>query len=344
MISVDWIAGVIAFLFVLASTPIVWAISRRWNLYDSPGPLKIHDGRISRLGGVSIAFGLIVAIAIEGRSSTNLLAFWFAAFGVIWLAGLIDDTRGLSPILRLSAQMVSGTLLWLGGWRLPGHVPGFFGVIAICAIVVLFVNAFNFLDGSDGLVAGVTAIISVAYVCAYGNGNMHIGPALAWSLLGASLGFLAYNFPPARIFMGDSGSTTLGFCVAFLGIDFVSRFPAQSSAAKWTFPVLVAAVPLIDGIVVVLRRIKRGTSPLQGDRCHFYDLLLARGWRPRAVAFVTYAATALLAATGFWILSGNVRAANVFLAVGALGLFLAGVDQFTPTSDRHRRGSEQAET
>jgi UDP-GlcNAc:undecaprenyl-phosphate GlcNAc-1-phosphate transferase len=131
------------------------------------------------------------------------------------------------------------------------------------------VFAFNFLDGSDGLVAGVTAIISVAYVCAYGAGTIGLGPTLAWSLLGASIGFLAYNFPPARIFMGDSGSTTLGFCVAFLGIDFVSRFPAQPNNAKWIFPALVAAVPLVDRIVVVLRRIKRGTSPLQGDRYHY---------------------------------------------------------------------------
>jgi UDP-N-acetylmuramyl pentapeptide phosphotransferase/UDP-N-acetylglucosamine-1-phosphate transferase len=132
--------------------------------------------------------------------------------------------------------------------------------------------------------------------------------------------------------MGDSGSTVLGFCVAFLGIDFVSRPPAHAGAVKWTFPVLIAAVPLVDGIVVVLRRIKRRTSPFRGDRLHYYDLLLARGWSPRTVALASYAVTTLLATVGLWILRRVESAALIFAGVGAAGIFLVSIAAYSRNS------------
>jgi UDP-GlcNAc:undecaprenyl-phosphate GlcNAc-1-phosphate transferase len=328
-----WYAGTIAFLIVLATIPMVRAICRRWGLYDSSGPLKIHDGPIPRFGGVSIALGLAAAIIIEGRIPIPNLVVWFLAFGLIWYAGFVDDARGLSPAFRMAAQLGSGMFLWLAGWRLPFHVSALLGISAVCAVVIFFANIFNFLDGSDGLAAGITAIIAGAYACAYGTGVQNLGAVVAWSLLGASSGFLVYNFPPATIFMGDSGSTVLGFCVAFLGIDFVSRLPSvERPAVRWSFPLLLAAVPLVDGIVVVLRRIKRKTSPLRGDRCHYYDLLLARGGAARTVAMASYAITALLAAIGLWILRGVQSAALIFAGAGAAGIFLASIAAYSRNS------------
>ena len=325
--SAGWTAGVIAFLCVLVSTPIVRAICRHWSFYDSIGPLKIHDAPIPRLGGVSIALGLIAAIAIEGRAPTRNLALWFAAFGTIWLAGFIDDTQSLAPIFKLTAQIGSAILLYAAGWNLPLHVPALVGAAIISAIVVLFVNAFNFLDGCDGLAAGVTAVIAVAYTLADGDAPGSFSFVVACSLLGAAVGFLNDNFPPAKIFMGDSGSTILGFCVALLGIDFVSRAPPQTGAVKWIFPLIIAAVPLVDGIVVVSRRITRGASALQGDRLHFYDHLLAREWNARGVALATYAVTALLAALGLWMLRGGQNSAIIVSTVCAGGVIpLAGIE------------------
>jgi UDP-GlcNAc:undecaprenyl-phosphate/decaprenyl-phosphate GlcNAc-1-phosphate transferase len=204
------------------------------------------------------------------------------------------------------------------------------------------VFTFNFLDGSDGVASGITAIIAGAYVWAYGAGPQSLGAVVAWSLLGASAGFLVYNFPPATIFRGDSGTTVLGFCVAFLGIDFVSRPPAHAGGVNWIFPVLIAAVPLADGIVVVLRRIKRRTSPFHGDRLHYYDLLLARAWSPRTVARASYAVTTLLATVGLWMLRRVESAALIFAGVGAAGIFLG--EHRCIFQEQRRNAHEQADT
>jgi UDP-GlcNAc:undecaprenyl-phosphate/decaprenyl-phosphate GlcNAc-1-phosphate transferase len=338
MISANWVAGAIALLCVLICTPVVRAICRRWNLYDSNGSLNIHVGQIPRLGGVSIAVGLIAGVLVGGPRSMNLgVAGCLAALALIWLTGLVDDTLGLSPVLRFGAQIGAGVLLSLAGWNLPIAVSRIASAAIICGIVVLFTNALNFLDGSDGLAAGTAAIIASAYICAYGIDARSSGAILGWSLLGASVGFLAYNFPPAKIFMGDSGSTFLGFCIAFLGIDFLSSRPLEPVGTRWIFPILVAAVPIVDGILVVVRRISRGASAFQGDRFHGYDRLLARGWSSRTVAFACYAITLLAAAIALRTVGRSGATVTIFLIAGTMAAALAGIDRSRVASPRAQR-------
>jgi UDP-GlcNAc:undecaprenyl-phosphate/decaprenyl-phosphate GlcNAc-1-phosphate transferase len=339
-----WWAGAIAFVCVLALTPVVGVLSQRWRLFDPVGPLKIHREAIPRLGGVSIAIGLAAATIFGSLSMFKPVSFaWFAAFALIWLAGLVDDIRGLPPFQKLLAQVGSGVLLWEGGWRLPGHFSTLGGILSVCAIVILFVNAFNFLDGSDGLAAGVTAIIGAAYVAAYG-GEYVLGSMVACALMGASLGFLWSNFPPAKIFMGDSGSTVLGFCVAFVSIDFIKHSQARPSVFQWMFPLVVAAVPLMDGIVVVLQRLIRGLSPLQGDRRHYYDKMLQREWSPRSVAAISYAVTALLAVIGLWMIRRDLTEVAFFAVVPVIGLVVAGVKGTRGDGTLRHGVREQAES
>ncbi len=339
----SWMASAIALLCLLVSTPIVLALCRRWNLYDSNGSLNIHVGPIPRLGGAGMALGLIIALlVVEPRAMNPHLFWWLAAFALIWLAGFIDDMRGLSPVLKLGAQIGAGALLSLAGWNSPIPVSRVVGAAFICGIVVLFTNAFNFLDGCDGLAVGVTAVIASAYVCAHGAGTKGPGAIVAWSLLGASAGFLVYNFPPAKIFMGDSGSTILGFCVAFLGIDFVSNPPLPLGSTRWIFPILVAAVPIADGIAVVFRRIARGTSVFQGDRRHYYDCLLARGWKSGAVALASYAATLFLAAIGLATVGRRGATLTAFLIAGAIAATLAGIDRFRARLPGKQRSNAHA--
>jgi len=346
MTSAGWHAGIIAFVCVLASAPVVGAICSRWNLFDRPGPLKIHAHPIPRLGGVAIAIGIVVATTIEAHANREML-LWLAAYGIIWLSGFVDDIRGLPPLARLAAQLSSGLVLWLGGWRLPLAVPAWASLALICGVIVLFVNAFNFLDGSDGLAAGATAIIAAAYIAlAYiGAGPPRaetLGLIVAWALFGTCTGFLSRNLPPARLFMGDAGSVGLGFCVAFLGIELLSRASGQPNGMRWLFPLLVATVPILDGIVVVLRRVKQGRSAFQGDRFHYYDLLMARGWCARTVALGTYAVTALLAGTGLAVMRGGATAVLIFVALCAAGIFLASVGRTAGESPRPR-ASQQVE-
>jgi UDP-GlcNAc:undecaprenyl-phosphate GlcNAc-1-phosphate transferase len=325
-------------------TPAVSAVSRRWKLYDPTGPLKIHEAAISRLGGVSIAVGLTVSIAAGWLSTGQRVSlWWFAAFGLIWLSGVVDDIHSLSPFFKLSAQVGAGVILWASGWHLPWHFSAPVEILTICAIVILFVNAFNFLDGSDGLAAGVTAIIGAAYVVALAGAST-FGGLIAWALAGVAVGFLYSNFPPAKIFMGDSGSTLLGFSVASLSLDFLEHSQAQPAAFKWIFPFLVAGLPLVDGLVVVLRRLSRGVSPLHGDRFHFYDRLLKNGWPPRAVAGISYTISALLAAAGLWMI-GQERAAIIILgAIAAFGFLVVIAKRTVGDGSLRRAIREQAKS
>jgi UDP-GlcNAc:undecaprenyl-phosphate GlcNAc-1-phosphate transferase len=129
----------------------------------------------------------------------------------------------------------------------------------------------------DGLAAGITAVIALGYALIPGAALSPLGYAVAWSLVGACVGFLFFNFPPTKIFMGDSGSTVLGFSMAFLGLDFIGSRGAGGAAGSLLFPFMIAALPILDALLVVAGRVARGRSAFRGDRRHFYDRLLAGG-------------------------------------------------------------------
>jgi UDP-GlcNAc:undecaprenyl-phosphate/decaprenyl-phosphate GlcNAc-1-phosphate transferase len=279
----------IAFFSTLILIPIVRGFCIHFGLYDSVGPLKIHLQAIPRLGGVAIALAFAAGISLAGPVSRMHVWPFLAALILIWAAGLADDIWFLAPPLRLAAQIGGGIFLWCGGWQLPWLKPGPANLAAVCLLTVLLINSFNFLDGSDGLCAGVTAIIAAAYLVLPGFTLSFPGTTVAWSLLGVSIGFLVFNFPPARIFMGDSGSTVLGFGVAFLAFDFYRANATSERHIALAVPLLMAALPLLDGILAVLRRLHGGRSLLHGDRRHFYDLLLDLSWSPRRVALTIYA-------------------------------------------------------
>lgn len=288
------IAGAIAFLVVVLLVPVVTRLCAHWRLVDVPGPLKIHSRPIPRLGGVAIAFAIPAAAFISKPHLALHEWPFFAALGLIWATGLVDDVRGLSPIFRLAAQIAAGVLIWRSGLHVPMLGTGLLDVACVCLFVVGFANAANFFDGADGLAAGVAGIVAIAYAALPGAGASPFSHLLAWSLAGACAAFLLFNFPPAKIFLGDSGSTVLGLCIAFLGLSFYRSNPTPVS--RLLFPILVAGLPVLDAALAVLRRLLRGSSPLYGDRRHFYDLLLARGWSPRRVALASYGISAALAA------------------------------------------------
>jgi UDP-GlcNAc:undecaprenyl-phosphate/decaprenyl-phosphate GlcNAc-1-phosphate transferase len=306
---------------MLILTPMVRGLCIHWELYDSVGALKIHSQPIPRLGGVAIALALAAGVGFAGHLSHARVWPFFAALILIWAAGLADDIWHLSPFLRLAAQIGGAILLWYGGWRLPWLKAGPANLTAVCFLTVLFINGFNFLDGSDGLCAGVTAVIAAAYLLLPGITLSVLGSTVAWSLLGVSVGFLVFNFPPhARIFMGDSGSTVLGFGIAFLALDFYGANSTTEPHIALVVPLLMTALPLLDGIMTVLRRLHGGSSVLHGDRRHFYDLLLGINWSPRKVALTIYALTAAMCMIAWLVLKCDFTHALLLCAasIGAL--------------------------
>lgn len=285
-------AGAIAFLFCVALVPAVKAFCERFGLFDSPGPLKIHSRPIPRLGGLAIAVSFATALLISSHRNVGTALPFFAALALIWLTGLVDDICGLSPVIRLTAQISGAFLLWRGGSRLPLFGNGAIGMICLCFFVVAFVNAFNFWDGADGLAAGTALVIAAAYIAQTSGSQSQFCVATAWALAGTCLGFLIDNFPPAKLFMGDSGSTMLGLAVTFIALNPNHPRTTHPLFALY-LALLPAALPLLDAAFAILRRLRGGGSPLYGDRSHFYDLLLGRGYSPRKVALTCYGITSI---------------------------------------------------
>jgi UDP-GlcNAc:undecaprenyl-phosphate GlcNAc-1-phosphate transferase len=215
---------------------------------------------------------------------------------VLHVMGLIDDRKALGPYLKLLVQLAVAAVLVIGfdlrALHALGYVPS---VILSILWIAGITNAFNFLDNMDGLSAGVAAVCTTAFlVTALSIGQAFVGGMLAL-LLGSLLGFLAWNFPPARIFMGDSGSLLIGFVLGVLTIRTTFLPENVSWAAGWYAvfaPIIVLALPLYDLIVVSLIRISRGKSPFVGDTNHFSHRLVARGMSRRTAVLCLYLITA----------------------------------------------------
>ena len=306
-----WFNGVVSLAVCALLLPFVLQLANRWQLHDLPGALKPHLRPTPRLGGMAMGCALAVGMSIGGAGLFSHALCVFLALLIIWLTGLVDDLRGLSPAVRLLAQILAGLLVSETQWRLNVFGSAWFDVCLTCLFVMLFVNAFNFFDGADGLAAGVVAVASFGYVLLYTTRAPSVGMAVSWSLLGTCLGFLLFNFPPARIFMGDSGSTVLGFLLAFLGLDFYRVHHAIGT--HLLLPLIFAGLPLLDLFLAVFRRVRKRVSPLSGDRQHLYDLLEEQGWSARPIAFGSYLATAGLVALG-WLCNY----VNPFLALAAI--------------------------
>ena len=315
-----WTAATAGFLVCAATLPLVLLVARRWRLYQAAGPLDLHSRSIPRLGGIGILLGLLFALAVSPAFLFRENLALLVALVVVWLSGLTDDLRRLPPGLRFLPQTASGVLLWWAGWQLSVPGPAVLRLLLTLFYVVLLINAFNMLDGADGLAGGVSAVIALGFLLWFAGSANTLGAAVAAALLGSCLGFLLYNFPPAKIFMGDSGSNALGFLIAFLSLEFYRRQP--DPGLHWLLPLLFAALPILDLLFAVLRRLSRGHSPFAGDRQHFYDLLLQRGWSPRRVFFVTSIGTSVLVFLG-WLL-GRQDLSALLLLFGLLALCLRG--------------------
>lgn len=249
-------------------------------------------------------FGLRMDLdLLTGAADQIPLAVGFLAGGIaMFLLGLMDDKKALGPFAKLFVQLViSAWFVWQFDVRLftflDDNTP--LGTLPSVVITVLWIagvtNAFNFLDNMDGLAAGVACVCALVFlIAALVVGQLFVAATLAL-LVGALLGFLVFNFPPARIFMGDSGSLFIGFVLGVLTVRTTYLRPGEDFAAGWysvLVPVVVLALPLYDMVVVSCIRLARGKSPFVGDTNHFSHRLVARGMSRRTAVLCLYLITA----------------------------------------------------
>jgi len=317
-----------AFVISLTATAAMKRIAPRLGFVDRPGQRKIHDAPKPLGGGVAIFLGIalpmlaVIGLAAGGALSSlasaggaagrtlamheagirhrTPMALWIlAAMLAIHIMGLRDDRRAMGPFVKLAFQLAITTLLVvLTDIRALTVLDGLgLGVLPSVIVTVLWIvaitNAFNFLDNMDGLSAGVAAICACAFLAAAVSiGQWFVASMLAL-LLGAVVGFLCFNFPPAGIFMGDAGSLVIGFVLGVLTVR--TTYIAGPLNEVWygvLAPLVVLAVPLYDLAVVCVIRIARGKSPFVGDTNHFSHRLVARGMSRRTAVLCIYLVTA----------------------------------------------------
>jgi UDP-GlcNAc:undecaprenyl-phosphate GlcNAc-1-phosphate transferase len=289
-----------SFAVSLTLTPMIRNVFRGVGLVDQPDSRKIHQEPIPRVGGIPIliaflgAYILLLLLPLEANRSIRA-AFPTAvrlvpACVLIFIVGLIDDLRPVKPWQKLSGQLAAGCLAVWGGIEIhsmAGHpVPNAVGGALTIVWLIVCTNAFNLIDGVDGLAAGIGLFASATtLLCALVQGRMDMALAIV-PLVGALLGFLRFNFNPASIFLGDSGSLLVGFLLGCYAVVWSQKSVTILGLAA---PLMALAIPLLDTTLAVVRRFLRRQPIFGADREHIHHKLLARGFAPRSVALILYA-------------------------------------------------------
>lgn len=329
------VAFSVALLGAVLLTPLVRDIALAGNLVDSSdGDRKLHDRPVPRIGGVAVVLGLGIALlALYGDAHLRALRLP-ARLEVVLLGGLamhllglVDDVFGMRARWKLLAQAIIASGVCAAGvnitvMSLPGlpefAVPPALGAVLTVTWLVGVTNAFNLIDGVDGL-AGGAALFPLLAMTAIGAAHGQWVPAwITLSLAGALCGFLVFNFPPASVFLGDSGSLFLGFMLAGLGLLSAEK---TSTAVVVALPLVALGLPVLDLTLAVARRFLRRQAIFTPDRGHIHHRLLNRGFTPRRVTLTLYGVSATLSAVAM-VLVMRPGSSGVLLVLLGIGLVL----------------------
>ena len=322
----------LAFALSFFIGPLAITLARRLGAIDMPGSAthKKHDNPTPLAGGLVLFIALSVLIFFSDfRSEPSLLAL-FAGSGIIFFFGMLDDIYGLSAPKKFLGQFLAATILAYSGTtirfletanlslELPVIVVINWGLTLFW--VVGITNAFNLIDSMDGLVAGLTIITASFFTFAALVAGQATLAQLTATLIGLSIGLYIYNKPPARFFLGDSGSQVLGFFLA--SISIIYRPPDLNPGSTWFVPILLLGIPIFDTSLVVISRLRRHRPLFQADRSHTYHRLVQRGLSSTQAVRTIQVVALILCLAAFSIMFLPPQIANFLFSVI---LFLGGL-------------------
>ena len=323
---------VVAFLVTYVCIPLVKKLATRWGAIDYPSSRRVNRVPIPRLGGLAVCAGVFAALIVEVIGE-----FWFGWAGyyaspnalqvnhvgvmtgllIATIVGAVDDVKSLKPLAKLLGQIVAAIIIVCSGVLLSSianpFASGFihFGWFAYPLTVfylVAFMDIINLVDGLDGLAGGIVAIAAFTmFIIALGNNRVETA-MLSIVLLGATLAFLRFNYSPASIFMGDSGSLLMGSMLGVISLLGVMRSPAIIVLAA---PLIIAAIPIADTFFAIVRRIRHHQPIQQADTNHLHHLLLKEGFSTKKSVAIVHIWTAILAAGAF--LMSSTHGVTVFV-------------------------------
>lgn len=306
----SWLAFCIALLVSYLATPVVRKIAIRIGAVDQPNARKVHKAPIPRLGGLAIYLSFMLAVLITLPLDAQIYGVLLGAT-IIVILGVIDDLVELSPKVKLIGQILAAVVLVIFDVRIsnltiPFEGMVFLGNIASSVLTVVWVvgivNTVNLIDGLDGLAAGTSAITAVTlFLVGYQKGQF-IAAIMAVALMGGALGFLKYNFNPARIFMGDTGSMFLGFMLAAISIEGALK---STTTIALAVPVLALGFPIFDTTIAIVRRYLNKVPIFQADKGHFHHKLVEKGLSHKQAVLVIYCICAILCGAAFFLAQAN---------------------------------------
>ena len=308
---------IVAAALAFAVTPLVKRLAQRVGAMDVPkDERRMHKIPIPRMGGLAIFFAFLIAVLCFAGIDRELRGILLGAT-IIVVLGILDDILTLNALPKFAVQIVAAVIAVLHGCRIE-HFMGFrlatwlsypVSVIWIVAIT----NAVNFIDGLDGLAAGVSAISAGSMLVVALLVPDYNSAILLAAIVGACAGFIPYNFNPAKIFMGDTGSTFLGFMLSSISIYGLFKMYAIISFAV---PFLILGLPIFDTANAIIRRVAAGRSPMSPDRGHVHHKLIDMGFNQKQAVAILYAISATLGLTAVVLTSsGEVKAIVLLLAV-----------------------------
>ena len=331
------LAAIAAALSLLA-TPTVRALARRLGAVDAPGPRRLHVHPTPRLGGLAVLAAVAGTLTLDhfaGGTAVTLLAppgrsplLLLAGFAVVLATGVMDDLRALPVAPKLALQILAATLALAGGYALAGFTNPFTGrwldlrhlggVLTVVWIVGI-TNAINLIDGLDGLAAGAGAIACGALCLVCLAEGRHEAASL-WAALGGGMaGFLVYNFPPASIFLGDTGSLLIGYAMAVLALASLAK---GATAVVVLAPVLALGLPVADMALAVLRRLfTTGVGGIaRADQQHIHHRLVSDGMSHRGAVLLLYGVCVALGAVAVLAVVATRPATIAAVAIAALAI------------------------
>ncbi len=333
------ISAIISFILTFYAIPIIILVANSKKLFDHPDARKIHLTPIPSLGGFGIFAGFLVALLLmaDTNSVSQGFQYYIAAFLITFFVGMKDDVLVISPMKKFIGQLVVAVILMFKANLLIVTMHGFMGVGIIhptfsyflTGLTILVVmNAFNLIDGIDALAATIGIITASVFSIFFFLNNDMFFALMGFTFAASLLAFLIYNFSPARIFMGDTGSMLLGLVNAILVIRFIETAESSNILPVLGSPAMgfgILALPLLDTLRVFGIRILHGRSPFSPDRNHLHHLLLDKGLSHTEVTVVLAVSTVVMIVMTYFALP--IGTTNVILA--QIVLFFSGITILT---------------
>ncbi len=304
---------VVTFLTSLLLVPISKKLANHVGAMDIPNERKIHKVPIPRLGGLAVFGSFLLGYILYGEVTTQMLSILIGSFLIV-LVGIFDDIKPIRALYKFIVQVIAALIVVIYGHvyfteitflGLRIELNLFMSYFLSTFFILAISNAINFIDGMDGLSSGVSSIyfLTIAIIALILNRLGGLDIVLSLIMLGATLGFLVYNFPPAKIFIGDSGSVFLGFIIAIIALLGYK----VATLTSLVIPITILAIPVFDTVFAILRRLIKHKSIAEADKEHFHHQLLKLKFSPRISILIIYLVTIIFSVISILYVVGDSR-------------------------------------